>query len=170
MLEAGARGTGLIVLAVLLGVVLLQLSDDNTAPPLAAGREAVAVDRPARATTTTSVATTTTTAAPSAAQGGPAGDGAPARDLTVLVLNASGRNKQAGPLSDRLAAVGYTTLPAGNAPLRGTSSVLCRKAHAAAAAALGAATGLTVETGELDEDRGFAGAEQADCVVVVGAR
>lgn len=162
MLGAAARGTGLIAIAVVIGVVLLQLSDDST-QPLAAGGEAVEVDAPASeaVSTTTTPAPTTTTVTTAAA--------APAKDVTVLVLNGSGRNKQAAPMSERLSAIGYRTLEPGNASRREASIVLCRPDHAGDADALVAATGLTASTGTLD-DADFPDAGEADCVVIIGSR
>jgi hypothetical protein len=42
----------------------------------------------------------------------------------VLVLNGSGKNVQAGPMSDRLKVVGYSTLTPGNASRRADSVVI----------------------------------------------
>ncbi|MGH8998846.1 MAG: LytR C-terminal domain-containing protein [Acidimicrobiia bacterium] len=163
MFGAAARGSGLIALAVVIGIVLLQVSDDST-EQASGGRELgqpVGTEDPSPAepssTTTTGPVTTT------AMTLGPA-------DVTVLVLNGSGRDLQAGPLSERLAVVGYQTLEAGNAPLRETSVVLCRPSHSGAADALVAATGLTAEVETLEDDSGFPGAAEADCVVVIGSR
>ena len=167
MFEAAARGTGLIAVAVVIGIVLLQLSDDN-AQPVAAGGEAVAVDEDASAMTTTTLAPATTTTTAAAAEGAPA-EPAPGKDLTVLVLNGSGRNKQAGPMSERLNAAGYQTLEPGNASLRDQSIVLCRPDHAGEAGGLAAATGLNPSTGTLEDDD-FPDAGDADCVVIIGSQ
>jgi hypothetical protein len=172
ILEAAARGTGLIAVAVVIGVVLLQLSDDNT-QPVAAGGEAVEVDQDSEAavTTTTAAPTTTTTAAPMAEGPGEelaTEEEAADKGVTVLVLNGSGRNKQAAPMSERLAAAGYQTLEPGNATLRKDSIVLCRPDHADAAGPLAAATGLGASTGTLKDDD-FPDADDAQCVVIIGS-
>jgi hypothetical protein len=156
-LGAFARGTGLIAVALALGIVLLQWSDASTdasaggQPPVTGTPVA-----PAEPTTTTTV---------------PAGPRAPA-DLAVLVLNATGKNQQAKPMSDRLAVVGYRTLTPGNATRQPDSVVLCRAGLDEEAAALVAATGLPAGTGVLDEAAaaGMEGASEADCVVIIGAR
>ena len=159
-LGAFARGTGLIAVALVIGIVLLQWSDTATdaaaggAPPPAGTPLAL----PAESTTTT-----VTTA--------PAGPKAPA-DLAVLVLNATGKNAQAKPLSDRLAVVGYRTLTPGNATRRDESVALCRPGLEEEATALVAATGLPATIGVLDESAaaGMDGAADADCVVIIGTR
>jgi len=157
MLGAFARGTGLIAVALAIGIVLLQWSDAST--DAAAGGQPPVTGTPAAP-----VETTTTTAAPA----GPRG---PA-ELAVLVLNATGKNQQAKPMADRLAVVGYRTLTPGNATRRDDSVVLCRAGLDQEAAALVAATGLPATTGVLDEAAasGMEGASEADCVVIIGAR
>jgi hypothetical protein len=154
ILGAFARGTGLVAVALAIGIVLLQWSDTST--DAAAGGQPPVVGTPAAPPETT-----TTTA--------PAGPRAPA-DLAVLVLNATGKSNQAKPMSDRLTVVGYRTLTPGNATHRPDSTVLCRPGLDREATALVAATGLPASTQTLDDAAGIAGAEAADCVVVIGAR
>jgi hypothetical protein len=157
-LGAFARGTGLIAVALVIGIVLLQWSDAST--DAAAGGQPPPAGTPVAPPETT----TTTTA--------PAGPKAPA-DLAVLVLNATGKNQQAKPMSDRLAVVGYhRTLTPGNADRRPDSVVLCKSGLDQEAAALVVATGLPATTGVLDEAAaaGMEGASEADCVVIIGAR
>lgn len=168
MLEAALRGTGLIAVAVAIGIVLLQLSDDN-AQPVAAGGEAVEVDEDQASGMTTTTAAPVTTTTLTAAAEAPAEPEAQEKDVTVLVLNGSGRDKQAGPMSERLNAAGYRTLEPGNASLRDESIVLCRPDHADDAGPLGAATGLNASTGTLEDDD-FPDAGDAGCVVIIGAR
>jgi hypothetical protein len=157
ILGAFARGTGLIAVALALGIVLLQWSDAST--DAAAGGQPPVVGTPVAPPETS----TTTTA--------PAGPRAPA-GLAVLVLNATGKNQQAKPMADRLAVVGYRTLTPGNATRRPDSVVLCRAGLDQEAAALVAATGLPAGTGALDDAAaaGMEGASEADCVVIIGAR
>jgi hypothetical protein len=153
MLAAGARGTGLIAIAVAIGVVLLQYSDD-TGERRVGGREPAGVAPVAQPSTSS---TTTTSGV------------RPPGEVTVLVLNASGRAKQAGPMSERLQVVGYRTLEPGNASVRRESSVLCRAGFEREGTALEAATGLSAQVGELPADSGLPGAGEADCVVVIGS-
>ena len=155
-LGAFARGTGLIAVALVIGIVLLQWSDTST--------DAAAGGAPPPTGTPVAPETTTATTAPP-------GPKAPA-ELAVLVLNASGKNLQAKPMSDRLAVVGYRTLTPGNATRRPDSVVLCKAGLDSEAAALAAATGLPATTGVLDEAAaaGMEGASEADCVVIIGER
>jgi hypothetical protein len=155
-LGAFARGTGLIAVALVIGIVLLQWSDAST--------DAAAGGAPPPVGTPVAPPETTTTTAP-------AGPKAPA-NLAVLVLNATGKNQQAKPMSDRLAVVGYRTLTPGNATRRPDSVVLCKAGLDQEAGALVAATGLPATTGVLDEAAasGMEGASEADCVVIIGAR
>lgn len=148
LLGAAARGTGLIALAVAIGIVLLQYSDDPRPDRLSAGREP-GPEAPLSAPSST----TTTTAGPR-----------PASEVRVLVLNASGRKGMAGEMSERLAAAGYKTLEPGNAPVQPETTVGCRPGLDREAAALGSATGLKAEpvpTDLLPPD--------ADCLVVIGS-
>jgi hypothetical protein len=161
MLGAFARGTGLVAVALAIGIVLLQWSDAST--DAAAGGRPPVVGTPAAPGTTATSATTATT--------GPAGPRPPSA-LTVLVLNGSGRNNQAKPMSDRLTVVGYRTLTPGTVAQRADSVVLCRPGLEREALALAAATGLPARSGTLDAATAaaFPGAGPADCVVAIGAR
>ena len=81
VLGAFARGTGLIAVALVIGIVLLQWSDAST--DAAAGGQPPVVGTPVAPPETST--TTATTA--------PAGPRAPA-DLAVLVLNATGTSNK----------------------------------------------------------------------------
>jgi LytR cell envelope-related transcriptional attenuator len=157
-LGAFARGTGLIAVALVLGVVLLQWSDAST--DVSAGEQPPPVGTPVGPPESST--TTTTTA--------PAGPRAPA-SLAVLVLNGTGKNQQAKPMSDRLAVAGYRTLTPGNASRRPDTVVLCRPGLDQEAAAVVAATGIPATAGVLDAAAaaGMDGAAEADCVVILGA-
>jgi len=161
MLGAFARGTGLVAVALVIGIVLLQWSDAST-DAAAGGRPPVAGTPAASGATATSATTATT---------GPAGPRPPS-GVSVLVLNGSGRNNQAKPMSDRLGVVGYRTLPPGTVAVRADSVVLCRAGLDREAGALVAATGLPAKAGTLDAATaaGLPGAGPADCVVVIGSR
>ncbi len=154
MFGAAARGTGLIAVAVAIGIVLLQYSDDP-APRLEGGREPAA-NSPVAAPSTSTTSTTAGARAPG--------------EVTVLVLNASGRANQARPMSERLAVVGYKTLEPGNAAVRPETTVSCREGFEREAPALAAATGLPAETGERDAGADLPDeAQDADCIVVIGS-
>lgn len=149
LLGAAARGTGLVALAVAIGIVLLQYSDDPAPDRLSAGR-APAANSPLAV----SSSTTTTTSGPR-----------PATEVRVLVLNASGRPGVAGDMARRLEVVGYQTLEPGNAPVRPQTTAGCRPGFEREAAALVSATGLPAETG----DPGALLPAEADCVVIIGS-
>ena len=157
MVGAFARGTGLIAVALVIGIVLLQWSDAST--DAAAGGVTPPTGAPAAVAP---LATTSTTLA------GPR----PPAQVAVLVLNGTGKNNQAKPMADRLAVVGYHTLTPGTTAKRADSVVLCRPGLEREAAALVAATGLPATTAVLDETAasGMEGASEADCVVIIGAR
>ena len=148
LLEAAARGTGLIALAVAIGIILLQYSDEPTGDRVAAGREPAA-----EAPLSPSTSTTTTTAG-----------ARPPAEVRVLVLNASGRKGVAGEMSERLEVAGYQTLEPGNAPVQPETTVGCRPGFEPEAAALASATGLSANPGPLDVVP-----PEADCLVVIGS-
>jgi len=160
ILGAFARGTGLIAVALVIGIVLLQWSDAST--DAAAGGQPPPAGTPAAPPESS---TTTTTA--------PVGPRPPAQ-VAVLVLNGTGKNAQAKPMADRLAVVGYHTLTPGTVAKRADSVVLCRPGLDKEAAALVAATGLgsAITAGTLDAAAAapLPGAGDADCAVILGSR
>jgi LytR cell envelope-related transcriptional attenuator len=110
---SAARGAALIGIAVIIGVVLLQLIDDGTGGPIGDGGAASAGGATGTTTTTTTVAagsstTTTTSAAPVK----------PPAEVAVIVLNGSGRPGAAGAETSTIKAKGYQTLTAMDAPQR----------------------------------------------------
>ena len=155
LVGAAARGTGLIALAIAIGVVLLQFSDDSK-DQLSAARRPIGVapiPAPAESSTTTSTG-------PRAAD-----------QVSVLVLNASRRANQAHPMSDRLKVVGYRTLEPGNAPRRTASTVACRAGFEREAPALVAATGLPAKVEALSPaDAALPNVADADCLVIIGSQ
>jgi hypothetical protein len=150
LLGQAARGTGLIGVAVLLGIVLLQFTDEGSDG---------ATSQPRGRPLSPSSSSTTTTAT---------GPRQPAA-VRVVVLNASGRARQAGPLSDRLAAVGYQMLPAGTIDRAPRSVVYFRPGFEPEARALAAATGLSPAVRPLESAGSLPEVEGADCVVVIGS-
>jgi hypothetical protein len=157
---AFARGIGLIAVALAIGVVLLQWSDSST--DAAAGGAPPPVGTPVVIPESTTTTVTTAPPGPRAAS-----------EVTVLVLNASGKSGQAAAMSERLSVVGYRTLTPGNATPRPDSLALCRPGlDDDEGTALVAATGLPATIGVLDAAAaaGMEGAAEADCVVVIGSR
>lgn len=150
LLESAVRGTALIAVAVLLGIVLLQFTDE--------GSDGTTRQPAGRSLSPSSSSTTTTATGPR-----------PPAAVRVVVLNASGRARQAGPLSDRLAAVGYQMLPPGTTDRAPQSAVYFRPGFEAEARALAAATGLSPAVRPLAGAPALPEVEGADCVVVIGS-
>jgi hypothetical protein len=97
-----ARGVALIVAAVLLGIVLLQATDD--------GEPFAGVDTSGSSTETTEATTVTvpgTTATSADAAHNPA-------EVTVLVANGAGINGLASKIADKLKAANFVTAEPGN--------------------------------------------------------
>src|SRR3954447_24488974 len=110
---SAARGALLIGVAVIIGIVLLQVIDDGTSGPIGDGGSVSA-----GGTTNTTAAngdgasSTTTTTAPTPVK--------PPAEVAVLVLNGSGRPGAATAQSNALKAKGYQTLtPADTAERQG---------------------------------------------------
>jgi len=123
------RGAVLIGLAVVIGLVLLQVVDDSKGTGGASGGGG---NGPAVTTTVTTAAgasTTTTTVSANGAR--------PPSQVVVQVLNGSGVAGAAAQRSNDLKAKGYQVLPAGNAPaVRTGTAVQCKKGYEKEAQAL----------------------------------
>jgi hypothetical protein len=139
----------LIGVAVVIGIVLLQVVDKGggggggVAPPVTQGGDN---------------STTSTTG----------DDGRPPDSVRVLVLNGSGIANAAGTKANELRGLGYAIAGTGNTETRTGSGVACisdfEKEADALAQTLGA--GYTVET---YPDPPPEGAENADCIVILGS-
>lgn len=147
--SAAARGSGLVAVAVAIGIVLLQYSDEPRTEQRSSGKEPASEAPLAASSTTTSTVP---------------GPRAPA-DVRVLVVNASGRSGVAGEMTKRLEVVGYPALEPGNAALRPATTVGCREGFEREAEALVSATGLDAQLA----DPGDLLPTDADCVVVIGS-
>jgi len=105
VLLAAGRATALVAAAVLIGILVLQATDDNSPSPRAASTARTTTStRPSfvqvpRSTSSTVRSTTTTT-----------GPIKKPDQLHVIVVNASGRNGAAAALSTELAGKGYQML------------------------------------------------------------
>lgn len=161
MLAAGARGLGLVGLAVLVGIALLQATDtSSTLPrmPIPAAGQLL--------TTTTgsggSSATTTTR---------PVGGARPPAQVKVLVLNAAGRPGAAAAVSRKLQGLGYATLaPANASKAAPQTTVYFKPGFETEAAAVAGQVGTGVRSEPLPDPSPYAGTDQANVVVVVGVR
>ena len=160
---AAAKGAGLILLAVVIGIVLLNVVDKDG--DVDAGTEA---DEPVTDTTTTVAGTTDSTE--------PNGDDEelgpvmPPDQVAVLVLNGGAPTGSAGDMRDQLRNAGYTnTLEPSDWDVSQTgNSVLCRAGLEREAAALATAVGAGTTTADFP-DPPPPGSDDADCVVVIGA-
>ena len=107
---SAARGAALIGIAVIIGVVLLQLIDDGTGGPIGDGGSVSAGGSTVTTTTTTAPGSTTTTTSAAPVK--------PPAEVAVIVLNGSGRPGAAGAQTNTLKAKGYQTRTAMDAPRR----------------------------------------------------
>jgi LytR cell envelope-related transcriptional attenuator len=163
MMAAAGRGAALVGVAVLLGIFLLQVTDDSgpSGPERVIGGSGTA----------TSTTTTTTTTVP----GGPGAGVRPPQEVRVLVINAAKIDGIAGEITDALAEIGYQTLTPGNAPQQDESVVFSKSEFDAEATAVATAVGEAKPIAEgaltepLPDPSPIAGTETADIVVVIGA-
>ena len=148
LLRTAARGAILVGVAVVVGIVLLQVIDKgggggSAAPPPSGGG--------------VTASTTATT--------GKAGR-APAA-VRVLVNNGSGLSQAAATVANGLRGQGYAIAGTGNAALQPGTTVACRVGFEQEAAALSKAlTGSTVVAFPTAPPKG---SENADCVVIKGS-
>ena len=142
MLRTAARGAVLIGIAVIIGIVLLQVVDEAGGPS-AAGNGA-------------GDTTTTTESGARAPQG-----------ITVIVFNASGISGAAGTQTNELRGLGYLVLDPGNAASQQVgSTVACQAGYELEAEQiLAIVEGATLAAFPAPAP---AGAEAANCIVVVG--
>jgi hypothetical protein len=187
VLLSAMRGGVLIGLAVVIGVVLLQVVDDaggsgggggggngsaattpsstaTTQPGTATTRAGAATTTGRSATTTTKKGATTTTAKAAAAR--------PHEQVRVQVLNGSGVTGAATQRTNDLKAKGYQTLPAGNAAAQRTGTgVQCKAGFEADALELVSVLqgiGDANAKSEAFPNPAPAGSDSLDCYVVLG--
>jgi hypothetical protein len=154
VLLTAARGAALIGLAVVVGIVLLQVVDNPTG-----GSDGDSSD---------------TTSATDAGDGNGNGigqngttDGVSPSDVSVVVLNASGVQGAAQAETDVLAAAGYATLTPGNADAQTGITVACSDATQDALQPLIDTVGQGA-TPTAFPAQTPTGAENADCIVFLG--
>jgi len=149
VLRTAARGAVLIGVAVVVGIVLLQVIDKGGgggggAVPPTAGRQ-------------TNGSTTSTSGAA----------GRPPAQVRLLVENGSGLNQAAATTANQLRGTGYAIAGTGNAAIQTGTTVACRagfeKEANALAKSLGA--GVTVVAFPATPPTG---SENADCLVIKG--
>lgn len=149
ILRTAARGAILVGVAVVIGIVLLQVIDKGGGGGGSAG--------PTPASGSSGGVTTSTL-----------GDsGRPPGEVRVLVQNGSGVNQAAATLANELRGNGYAISGTANAPVQTGTTVACRsgfeKEADALAASLGSGTTVTPFPATPP-----AGSENADCIVIKG--
>ena len=148
VLRTAARGAVLIGLAVVIGIVLLQVVDKGGG---GGGGVAPPVTQPSDGSTTSTTGD----------------EGRPPDQVRVLVLNASGLANAAGTKANELRGEGYAIAGTGNSATQTGSTVACLSGFEKEADALAksAGVGVTVTT---YPDPPPEGSENADCIVVLG--
>lgn len=154
---SAARGALLVGLAVIIGIVLLQVIDDGTTGPIGDGGNASG--NGSTATTTADGGTTTTTSA--------VPEKTPA-EVAVLVQNGSGRSGAARAMTDSLKAKGYQTLTPADADERSGTVVYFKPDLERECTTVATAVGGN-PTVEPIPDPAPTGSENASCVVILGA-
>jgi hypothetical protein len=162
--NSAVRGAGLVGLAVVLGIVLLQVIDKG---PTGNGATPA---RTSHATTPTTAPTPTSAGAPASSQPATtakAGNAKPRAEVRVLVFNAGAASGAAGNMTNKLRSLGYQLAPPANTDARKGTAVQCTQ-------------GLDKEAAQLQGDVGagttieplanppLPGTESVNCVVLVG--
>ena len=120
---SAARGALLIGIAVIIGIVLLQVIDDGTSGPIGDGSVSAGGTTDTTSSTgggDSSSSTTTPTTASTPVK--------PPAEVAVLVLNGSGRPGAATAQSNTLKAKGYQTLTPADTPRRAQGNIVYFKA------------------------------------------
>jgi hypothetical protein len=157
ILLTAARGAALIGLAVVIGIVLLQVVDNPTGGSDGNGSDTTVSTDGSDGNSNGQDGTTDGTVDPS--------------EVTVLVLNASNVDGAATAQSDALAALGYQTLMPGDAPaLQDGITVACTTGFEQAAQPLADAIGQGATVDAFPTELPPApDAPNADCIVFLGA-
>jgi hypothetical protein len=157
---SAARGAALIGLAVVIGIVLLQVIDDGTSGPIGDGGSVSAggtTDTTATTTDTTGGTTTTTAATPVK----------PPAEVAVLVLNGSGRPGAATAQANALKAEGYQTLTPADASERDGNIAYFKPGYDRECTTVANIVGDGTTT-EAIPSPPPTGSENASCVVILG--
>lgn len=153
ILRTAARGAVLVGVAVVLGILLLQVVNDS-------GGSGGSGASPTPATSNTSSGTTATTR--------PVGGGRPAAQVKVFVQNASGVSGAAAAKANVLRGLGYAIVGTGNAATPVTGTVVgCKTGFSKEADTLAKALGVGVTVGAYPTPAPPNSAS-ADCIVTIG--
>jgi LytR cell envelope-related transcriptional attenuator len=159
---SAARGAALIGLAVIIGIVLLQLIDDGTSGPIGDGG-GVSAGGTTNTTTPTSSDSTGTTVPTTAAA-----PVKPPAEVAVLVLNGSGRPGAATAQSNSLKGEGYQTLTPADASKRVGNVVYFKPGYDRECTTVANSVGGNAKT-EAIPSPAPTGSENASCVVILGS-
>ena len=154
--NSAVRGAGLIGLAVIVGIVLLQVIDKG---PSGSGTPA---SSNSGATPTTQGSTPSSQ--PGTTSGGPA---RPRAEVRVLVYNAGAMSGAAGDLTNKLRVLGYQLSPPTNTTPRTGTAVSCKQGFEKEAVQVQADIGPAA-TIEPFPNPGPPGSENVTCIVLVG--
>jgi hypothetical protein len=156
---SAARGAALIALAVVIGIVLLQVIDDGTTGPIGDGNS---VD--AGGTTNTTAPAAGSSSTTSTTQASPA---RPPAEVNVLVLNGSGRAGAATAQKNSLQSQGYQTETPADADRREGNVVYFKPGYDRECTTVAGLVG-GAPTVEPMPDPPPTGSENANCVVILG--
>ena len=147
VLRTAARGAALIGVAVVIGIILLQVVDEG--PSIGGPTPGNGTNR------------TTSTSGP---------DVHPPQEVSVLVLNGSGVSQAANTKASDLRGLGYPIVGAENAPaVQNGTTIQCRAGYDAEAKALAKAVDPSgAATVGAFPDPAPTGSESAICIVTVG--
>src|SRR5262249_55540358 len=118
--NSAVRGAGLIGLAVILGIVLLQVIDKG---PSGSGPSASS----RRGTATTTPASGTATSQPGTTKAGGSGGAKARSEVRVVVYNAGAASGAAANMTNNLRTLGYQLAPATNTTPRTGKVVACKQ-------------------------------------------
>ncbi|MGZ6975958.1 MAG: LytR C-terminal domain-containing protein [Acidimicrobiia bacterium] len=159
---SAARGAMLVGLAVIIGIVLLQVIDDGTSGPIGDGGSNASAGGTTNTTSSSagSSSTSSTTAAASPVK--------PPAQVSVLVLNGSGRPGAATAQTNTLKAKGYQTGTPADAPKR-TENIVYFKAGFDRECTTVAASVDGAPKVEAMPSPAPTGSENSSCVVILGS-
>jgi hypothetical protein len=161
---SAARGALLIGVAVIIGIVLLQVIDDGTSGPIGDGGSSAA----AGGTTNTTAASSPDSGSSSTTSTTAASPAKPPAQVAVLVLNGSGRPGAATTQSNALKAKGYQTLIPADATDRQGSIVYFKPGFDRECTTVAASVDGAPKV-EAIPSPPPTGSDTANCVVILGS-
>jgi LytR cell envelope-related transcriptional attenuator len=155
------RGATLIGLAVIVGIVLLQVVDNGSSGPAKAGGAKAGATSTTKAASNTTAAPTTTAA--------PGGAVKPPAQIRVLVLNGSGVTGAAKTKTNQLRALGYNTLTPTDTPARTGDVAECKAGFEREAQTLAKAAGAGTKVVNFPTPPP-PNTDNVDCIIIVGKK